>query len=78
VAVQVQALQLGRLGLVKEWIALVIMALVLIGLAFEVAHRTWVAFMGSFAMLGQFGYDAERMQDSSCRSLLHSLIVLAI
>ena len=54
VAVQVQVLQLGKLGLVKEWLALIIMALVLLGLAFDVAHRTWISFGGSFAMLGGF------------------------
>lgn len=54
VAIQVQVLQLGKLGLVKEWLALIIMALVLLGLALDVAHRTWISFGGSFAMLGGF------------------------
>lgn len=43
----------GTFGKVKEWIALIILVLVLLGLAFEVAHRTWVSFAGSFAMLGE-------------------------
>ena len=37
----------------KEWIALIILVLVLFGLAFDLAHRTWVSFAGSFAMLGE-------------------------
>jgi hypothetical protein len=44
---------MGMFGLNKEWIALIVVALVLIGLAFEVAHRTWIAFAGSFTMLGE-------------------------
>ena len=44
---------MGTFGKVKEWIALIILALVLLALAFEVAHRTWISFVGSFAMLGE-------------------------
>ena len=44
--------QMGTFGKAKEWIALIILIAVLLGLAFDVAHRTWISFAGSFAILG--------------------------
>ena len=44
---------MGVFGQIKEWMALVVLALVLLALAFDIAHRVWIAFIGSFAMLGQ-------------------------
>jgi len=52
VAVHIETVQMGTFGLYKEWIALTIVGLVLLGIAFEVFHRMWVAFCGAFAMLG--------------------------
>ena len=43
---------MGTFGKAKEWVALVILAAVLLALAFDIAHRTWISFAGSFAMLG--------------------------
>ncbi len=56
---EIQVIQMGTFGLVKEWIALAVFALVLISLALDIAHRTWIAFAGSFTMLG------ERLSDIS-------------
>ena len=53
VAVQISVNQMGVFGQIKEWMALVVLALVLLALAFDIAHRVWIAFIGSFAMLGQ-------------------------
>lgn len=48
----IEVTQMGGFGLVKEWIALMVIALVLIALALEVMHRMWIAFIGGFLMSG--------------------------
>ncbi|KAG1678649.1 hypothetical protein FOA52_012656 [Chlamydomonas sp. UWO 241] len=51
-SVYIEPTQMGTFGLYKEWIALCIVGLVLLGIAFEVFNRTWVAFCGAFMMTG--------------------------
>ncbi|KAG1652905.1 hypothetical protein FOA52_015927, partial [Chlamydomonas sp. UWO 241] len=51
-AAEISVVQMGQFGLIKEWIALIILVLVLLGIAFEVFHRMWIAFIGAFSMTG--------------------------
>ncbi len=50
---EIQVIQMGTFGLAKEWVALAVFVLVLLALALDIAHRTWIAFAGSFTMLGE-------------------------
>ena len=66
----------GTFGKVKEWIALVILVLVLFGLAFDIAHRTWVSFTGSFAMLGECRCPYNRHSSPCTPCCSHPLLLL--
>lgn len=52
VAAEIHVNQMGSFGKVKEWMALIILILVLLAMALDIAHRTLIAFVGSFCMLG--------------------------
>lgn len=52
VAAFVEVVQMGVFGNAKEWLALVVLTIALICLAAEMAHRMWIAFIGSMFMTG--------------------------
>lgn len=47
-----EASELGGLGPAKNWLALTILLLVLVGIASEKIHRMWCAFIGAGLMMG--------------------------
>ncbi|KAI8465106.1 MAG: transporter [Monoraphidium minutum] len=52
VAFTMHAKELGFLGPAKNWIALAILVVMLVGIASEKVHRMYCAFLGAFAMMG--------------------------
>ena len=48
--------ELGGLGPVKNWLALAILMLVLVGIASERIHRMWCAMIGAALMVGGLGW----------------------
>ncbi|GBF88485.1 hypothetical protein Rsub_01198 [Raphidocelis subcapitata] len=51
VAFTVHANELGGFGRAKNWVALAILLLMLVGIASERVHRMYCAFLGAFAMM---------------------------
>ena len=48
---QAEASDIGGLGPAKNWLALTILLLVLVGIASERIHRVWCAMIGAAAMV---------------------------
>ena len=75
---QVEYSDLGALGPAKNWIALGILALVLVGIASERIHRMWCAMIGAGFMVSRGCCGCGRGQlkaDGGCRAVCAALLM---